>query len=66
MFGGVYCLKRSIKEINFITNEDKRVEFHSIQCGTQRIKSKNIVFGHGTINGIHIDSDKDAINGIYI
>ncbi|XP_037048018.1 rab proteins geranylgeranyltransferase component A isoform X2 [Bradysia coprophila] len=48
VFGGVYCLKRAITEIYFADNGDKLV-FDAIQCDTQKIQAKNIVFGHGSI-----------------
>lgn len=62
MFGGVYCLKRSIKEIHF-TNNDDGLHFDSIECGSQQIKGKNIVFGHGSIGGVKFNGTPESING---
>jgi len=53
-FGGVYCLKRSIKEI-FFTEIDEKLVFDAIQCDNQRIQAKNIVFGHGTISNARFE-----------
>lgn len=41
-------MKRSITEIYF-TNSDEKLAFDAIQCDTQKIQAKNIVFGHGSI-----------------
>lgn len=63
VFGGVYCLKRSIKQINFDNNADGDKQFKSIQCEHQEIKAKNIVFGHGSLPGVRFnDSSNDGKN----
>lgn len=61
VFGGVYCLKRSITEIYF-TNNDEKLVFDAIQCDKQKIQAKNIVFGHGTISGARFE--KSAVTNI--
>lgn len=59
VFGGVYCLKRSITEIYFINNDTELV-FDAIQCDKQKIQAKNIVFGHGTISSARFPKATDA------
>ncbi len=54
VFGGVYCLKRTITEIYFANNEEKLV-FNAIQCDKQKIEAKNIVFGHGSISSARFE-----------
>lgn len=44
VFGGVYCLKRSIEAINI---DHGRNEFQSIICGGQTITAKTLVLGNG-------------------
>lgn len=57
VFGGVYCLKRSIKQIHFddATNGDDTKRFKSIQCEHQEIRAKDIVFGHGSLSGVRFN-----------
>lgn len=55
VFGGVYCLKRSITEIYF-ANNDEKLAFDAIQCDAQRVQAKNIVFGHGSIASAKFES----------
>lgn len=59
VFGGVYCLKRFIKEIYFSEN-DGQLTFDAIQCNDQRIEAKNIVFGHGTISSARFEKSTDS------
>lgn len=54
VFGGVYCLKRSITDIYF-TDVDEKLVFDAIQCDKQKIQGKDIVFGHGTISGARFE-----------
>lgn len=62
VFGGVYCLKRSITEIYF-SNADEKLVFDAIQCDKQKIQAKHIVFGHGTISGARFENatGKDSL-----
>lgn len=57
VFGGVYCLKRPIAEINFHSETNSS---RSIKCGDQTITGRDIVFGSGfTLNeNIFLDSVK--------
>ncbi|KAJ6649626.1 Rab proteins geranylgeranyltransferase component A [Pseudolycoriella hygida] len=55
VFGGVYCLKRSITEI-FFRNDNDQIVFDAIQCDNQKIQAKNIVFGHGTISSARFET----------
>lgn len=55
VFGGVYCLKRSIKQIYFDDDADGTKRFKSIKCEHQEIRSKDIVFGHGSLSGVRFD-----------
>lgn len=48
VFGGIYCLKRSITKIHCAKYDGKLV-FDAIQCDAQKIYAKNIVFGNGSI-----------------
>lgn len=42
VFGGVYCLRRPISEINYTENK-----FTSLKCGDQVIRAKSLVIGNG-------------------
>lgn len=44
VFGGVYCLKRSIENIHI---DEAQNEFRSINCGGQTINAKALVIGNG-------------------
>lgn len=50
VFGGIYCLKRTVSEVRFTNTKS----FESIKCGEQEIRSKDIVFGHGAIDGLNV------------
>lgn len=47
VFGGIYCLKRPITEIQLNETLD---EFHAIKCNEQTIKAKSIVISGTEIN----------------
>lgn len=65
VFGGIYCLKRTITDIHF-TNTNAALELQSIRCGQQEIKAKNIVFGPTSVSAnLFTDQiEKTNINGI--
>ena len=43
VFGGVYCLKRSLEEIHFSESDDGEKVFKAIKCDKQTISAKNLV-----------------------
>lgn len=45
VFGGIYCLKRSIEEIH-LENLDGKLQFNALKCGEQMIKGKSLVIGN--------------------
>lgn len=55
VFGGVYCLKRSVENIQI---DDEQNEFRSINCNGQTIQAKALVLG----NGGRIGGDDTATN----
>lgn len=63
VFGGVYCLKRTISQIRFSEPESDCPSFESIKCGEQEIRSKNIVIGNGSISGLNVSTNGPASNG---
>lgn len=44
VFGGVYCLKRTIENIHI---DEEKNEFRSINCGGQTINAKALILGNG-------------------
>lgn len=49
VFGGIYCLHRTVDDITFTEEADGKV-FESIQSNDQKITAKHLVFGHGVVN----------------
>uniref|UniRef100_A0A1Q3FC76 Rab proteins geranylgeranyltransferase component A n=1 Tax=Culex tarsalis TaxID=7177 RepID=A0A1Q3FC76_CULTA len=58
VFGGIYCLSKSIEGINFKHSEGER-SFQSLRCGKQTIEAKNLVIGQGYVStGVFLEESK--------
>uniref|UniRef100_A0A8D8CDX9 Rab proteins geranylgeranyltransferase component A n=1 Tax=Culex pipiens TaxID=7175 RepID=A0A8D8CDX9_CULPI len=49
VFGGIYCLSKSIEGITFKHSDGER-SFQSLRCGKQTIEAKSIVIGQGYVS----------------
>lgn len=49
VFGGVYCLSKTIEGINIARQPSGELYFESLRCGNQTIAAKHLVIGHGYI-----------------
>ncbi|XP_053681235.1 rab proteins geranylgeranyltransferase component A [Anopheles nili] len=49
VFGGIYCLSKAVKGINFETTENG-IKYESVNCEEQTIRSKYLIVGQGYLS----------------